>query len=599
MNSMLVGGSIMYLKPAKPGQSADLRASSRATYSTECIFCRHTWRAPRTYTNRSATTRRPYTQRTRVHGSCAWPLCLSSLRLQKERSGLSQGPQLKKQTNSYLRGSWRPRQPANRRRYTVSCCGTRMTPKSSTPSAVHEPEPGLKLRGHAVRGKFLCAEEECPKPGNHDHLSWRELIQLGDRFHIQLDSEEDEAQCNMNALDIPGGITGHFMLLIMVLTYTTASQCVRDQCFEAFWHLAFFFLLGLYTHATGCFVRDSADPAYVRTFPFYSTAHCLRIQGAARDATVKGSCASERRDGAAHYKPSFKYTPGQWLFLRIPGILRFQWHPFMTSAPKDSYVSVHIRQVGDFTHALGERLGVGHAVVAEMTAAAMQGADVEKSSGFRGDYVELAASTALPGVSIDGPYGASAEDVFDDQVAILVGAGIDSISAGSCNRLTKPMYRRHALRVDPEGHMVPAEGRLKSLQRVEFFWICRDAPSFGWFQNLLAEVQAALADPNFLRISVHLTQMMSDDMIWNIALNDAGSDYAPLKLIRTLFGRPDWMAIYGRMRQAIESGECIAGGTSQLQTKVGTYFVGRAPSGRLSRRHCPSHRSASSFLLQR
>ncbi|KAJ6549477.1 hypothetical protein B0H10DRAFT_2242903 [Mycena sp. CBHHK59/15] len=68
--------------------------------------------------------------------------------------------------------------------------------------AVHEPEPGLKLLGHAVRGKFLCAEEECPKPGNHDHLSWRELIQLGDRFHIQLDSEEDEAQCNMTALDI-------------------------------------------------------------------------------------------------------------------------------------------------------------------------------------------------------------------------------------------------------------------------------------------------------------------------------------------------------------------------------------------------------------
>ncbi|KAJ6549475.1 hypothetical protein B0H10DRAFT_2128793 [Mycena sp. CBHHK59/15] len=266
-----------------------------------------------------------------------------------------------------------------------------------------------------------------------------------------------------------------------------------------------------------------------------------RIQGAARDATVKGSCASERRDGAAHYKPSFKYTPGQWLFLRIPGILRFQWHPFITSAPKDLYVSVHIRRVGDFTHALGERLGVGHAVVAEMTAAAMQGADVEKSSGFRGDYVELAASTALPGV------------------AILVGAGIDSISAGSCNRLTKPMYRRHALCVDPKGHMVPAEGRLKSLQRVEFFWICRDAPSFGWFQNLLAER--------------HLTQTMSDDMIWNIALNDAGSDYDPLMLLRTLFGdRKRGIYCWKRLVAADQSrGRLI--------------FVGRAHREGYQRRH--------------
>jgi NADPH oxidase len=38
------------------------------------------------------------------------------------------------------------------------------------------------------------------------------------------------------------------------------------------------------------------------------------------------------------------------------------------------------------------------------------------------------------------------------------------------------------------------ENRLGSLQRVEFFWICRDAPSFGWFQSVLAEVEAAQAN---------------------------------------------------------------------------------------------------------
>jgi NADPH oxidase len=76
----------------------------------------------------------------------------------------------------------------------------------------------------------------------------------------------------------PGGITGHFMLFILLLMYTTAHHKIRAQCFEAFWythHLAFFFMIGLYTHATGCFVRDSADPDYQSTFPFYSTKHCL------------------------------------------------------------------------------------------------------------------------------------------------------------------------------------------------------------------------------------------------------------------------------------------------------------------------------------
>ena len=75
-----------------------------------------------------------------------------------------------------------------------------------------------------------------------------------------------------------GGITGHFMLLIMVLMYSTAHQKIRKQCFEAFWythHLAFFFMIGLYTHATGCFVRDSDDPDYSATFPFYRVGHCL------------------------------------------------------------------------------------------------------------------------------------------------------------------------------------------------------------------------------------------------------------------------------------------------------------------------------------
>ena len=76
----------------------------------------------------------------------------------------------------------------------------------------------------------------------------------------------------------PGGITGHFMLLIMVIMYTTAHHKIRRQCFEAFWythHLAFFFMIALYTHATGCFVRDSVNPDYIPTFPFYSTEHCL------------------------------------------------------------------------------------------------------------------------------------------------------------------------------------------------------------------------------------------------------------------------------------------------------------------------------------
>nr|AEP43807.1 NADPH oxidase A [Pleurotus ostreatus] len=398
-----------------------------------------------------------------------------------------------------------------------------------------------------------------------------------------------------SALDIhykqAGGVTGHFMLLIMLLMYTTAHHKIRNQCFEAFWythHLAFFFMIGLYTHATGCFVRDSVDPSYSNVFPFYTTKNCLGYESwrytiwpgilyfgermwreyRARRATrlskvlVHPSGAMELRI----VKPSFKYTAGQWLFIMVPEISGWQWHPFtITSAPEDPYVSIHIRQVGDWTRALGERLGVGPQVVASMTQAAMKGSEKEQTYGAtRGDFVEIesgAGSRALPAVRLDGPYGAPAEDVFDCEVAVLIGAGIGETPFAS---ILKHIWYRQK------------RGNLGTLRRVEFFWVCRDAPSFGWFQSLLQEVEAAQADPNFLRINIYLTQKIGEDMLWNIAVNDAGAEYDPLTLLRsrTMFGRPDWMSIYGQMRQAIESGQYIAGSKSQLKTKVGTYFCG-------------------------
>jgi len=390
----------------------------------------------------------------------------------------------------------------------------------------------------------------------------------------------------------PGGITGHFMLLIMVIMYTTAHHKIRQQCFEAFWythHLAFFFMIGLYTHATGCFVRDSANPDYSPTFPFYSTEHCLGYESwrftiwpgilyfgervwreiRARRATrlskilVHPSGAMELRI----IKPGFKYVPGQWLFMQVPDISNLQWHPFtITSAPDDPYISVHIRQAGDWTHALGDRVGAGASVVAALTAAAMKGAEKDRADDFdlRGEFVELDpnySSRELPVVRIDGPYGAPAEDFSKLEVAILIGAGIGVTPFASI--LKQIWYGQR-------------KGNVGSLRRVEFFWVCRDTPSFGWFQTLLREVEAAQVDPNFLHINIYLTQKIGEDMLWNIAINDAGAEYDPLTRLRTrtMFGRPDWNSIYMKMREAIEGGGFIPGSTAQLKTTVGTYFCG-------------------------
>ena len=94
----------------------------------------------------------------------------------------------------------------------------------------------------------------------------------------------------------PGGVTGHVMLLCMLLMYTTAHHRIRQQSFETFWythHLFIPFLLGLYTHAVGCFVRDTALPFS----PFAGAdfwEHCIGYQGWRWELWAGGLYLAER-----------------------------------------------------------------------------------------------------------------------------------------------------------------------------------------------------------------------------------------------------------------------------------------------------------------
>lgn len=193
------------------------------------------------------------------------------------------------------------------------------------------------------------------------------------------------------------------MLLIMFLMYTTAHHSIRKQCFEAFWythHLvsrhrhiipfflfnnerlvqapipstdarvqAFFFMIALYTHATGCFVRDSVDPDYISTFPFYSTEHCLgylswryiiwfgilysaervyrEVRARRTTEIVKVLLHPSGAMELRFVKPSMKYKAGQWLFLNCPEVSKYQWHPVSILVHKRLSSTIHLTFVFD------------------------------------------------------------------------------------------------------------------------------------------------------------------------------------------------------------------------------------------------------------
>ncbi|KAJ6566462.1 ferric reductase NAD binding domain-containing protein [Mycena capillaripes] len=286
----------------------------------------------------------------------------------------------------------------------------------------------------------------------------------------------------------------------------------------------------------------SLHPTYLRRVFIYNSAIELQIWG-----------------------PSFQYTPGQWLFLQVPELSRWRWHPFtIASSPHDPYISIYIRVRSDdeWIRALAQHLSASLPDVASPTETT---GDV---GAFRDEVLPVVSKT-LPAVRIYGPFGGFAEDVFRVEFAVLIGAGI-----GAAPFISILRDLSHRLRT----------GKPSTLRRLEFIWIARDFESLGWFSSVLCEVEAAAAaataagGPDFLRIKVYLIARLKDETVWNLAVNyvDAERDLITLLRTPTSFGRPDFKSIYGEFSSAIQDGSY----TKKPRT-VKTYFCGPEPLAKL------------------
>ena len=396
-----------------------------------------------------------------------------------------------------------------------------------------------------------------------------------------------------------GGITGHIMLLCMLFMYTTAHHRIRQQSFESFWythHLFIPFLLAMYTHATGCFVRDTPEPfSPFAGNPFWN--HCIGYEGWRWELIGGGLYLCERlyREIRSRReteivkvvrhpyhameiqfrKPSMKYKAGQWLFIQVPSVSSTQWHPFtITSCPFDPHISIHVRQVGDWTREVGDALGCG-----PTQAKQYDGLDP------MGMYeIALQNDMKMPSIKIDGPYGAPAEDVFDNEIAVLIGTGIGVTPWAS---ILKNIW-----------HLRAGPNPPRRLRRVEFIWVCRETSSFEWFQTLLQSLEAQSASvaaatgggPEFLRIHTYLTQKVDADTAANIYLNSVGMELDPLTELntKTNFGRPDFRRLFGAMRDGLMDMTYMTDGGFEAhhKTDVGVYICGPSAAARNVRAAC-------------
>lgn len=88
----------------------------------------------------------------------------------------------------------------------------------------------------------------------------------------------------------------------------------------------------------------------------------------------------------------WKYEAGQYIFLQVPTISRFQWHPFTVSFCQGNQMMVHIKTDGNWTGKL------------------------RKLGGEKGE--------AMIKIGINGPFGAPAQRFYDFSHTMIIGSGI-------------------------------------------------------------------------------------------------------------------------------------------------------------------------------
>jgi NADPH oxidase 5 len=211
----------------------------------------------------------------------------------------------------------------------------------------------------------------------------------------------------------------------------------------------------------------------------------------------------------------FDYDPGDFAFLRIPAVARWEWHPFtLSSAPEQrETLSVHIRAVGNWTEAVRERFAAPGSHVGEP-------------------------------VFVDGPYGTPSAHISDTPHAVTIAGGIGVTPFAS-------LLKSLALRRAGHGRGPPV------LQRLHFVWVSRDQHAFEWFTELLARLEADNVD-GWLDLHIYFTAGRPElrggvvDLARALVRDDTGTDMITGLQAHTHFGRPDLAAL---LRQcASESG---------------------------------------------
>ncbi|EEF51258.1 respiratory burst oxidase homolog protein A [Ricinus communis] len=418
--------------------------------------------------------------------------------------------------------------------------------------------------------------------GNHLACDFPRLINSSDRDYNDYLSDDFGGHKPSYAKLVRGveGVTGVLMVIFMAIAFTLATRWFRRSLikfpkpfdrltgFNAFWYSHHLFVLVyilLIIHGVCLYL---VHKWYLKTTWMYLAVPVLLYAGERALRFFRSGFYAVQLRKVAIYpgnvltlqmsKPSqFRYKSGQYMFVQCPAVSPFEWHPFsITSAPGDDYLSVHIRQLGDWTQELKR-------VFSEACERPVAG----KSGLLRADET---TKKSLPKLLIDGPYGAPAQDYRKYDVLLLVGLGIGatpfiSILKDLLNNIVKmeeqadlvsDTSRTSELSIgsnDGSSHNPKRKKTLKTTNAY-FYWVTREQGSFDWFKGVMNEI-ADLDQRGVIEMHNYLTSVYEEGdarstLITMVqALNHAknGVDIVSGTRVRTHFARPNWKKVLSKL----------------------------------------------------
>uniref|UniRef100_A0AAR2JMS6 NADPH oxidase, EF-hand calcium binding domain 5 n=1 Tax=Pygocentrus nattereri TaxID=42514 RepID=A0AAR2JMS6_PYGNA len=262
--------------------------------------------------------------------------------------------------------------------------------------------------------------------------------------------------------------------------------------------------------------------------------------------------------------PFFQFKPGDYVYINIPVIAKYEWHPFtISSAPEQQdTIWLHVRSMGQWTNRLFEyfRQSDSQAISNKRLTASLRNHRNQTKTQV---MVDKMSCFSVLQCYVDGPYGTPTRQIFASEHAVLIGAGIGITPFASI--LQSIIYRMRKQNCPNCNYSwcetIKDNEMIFNPLQVDFIWINRDQKSFEWFVSLLTKLEMDQADEEpegrFLEMHMYMTSALSKNDMKAIGLQMALDLLAKKEKrdsitglrTRTQPGRPDWGKVFQKVSE--------------------------------------------------